>query len=203
MPGFEAPLGDYHMAGHPPHIHKAAELLFHIGSDPDNPMDLGAEVEMYMGPELERHVITRTCCIYIPPNFIHSPWRPLKTTRPWIFIEVNQGAEHTEKSFRQLLPIETRERIDWVNRWHDEGYESETRTETKKGARTYRITDRCLKCGICIERCPQGAIVLDQQIREADGLVLNMVHIEQSVCDGCGTCVSEEWWCPGKAIVKA
>ena len=37
--------------GHPPHIHKNAELLFHIGSDPESPQDLGAEVEMYMGPE--------------------------------------------------------------------------------------------------------------------------------------------------------
>ncbi len=122
VPGFEAPLGDYHMAGHPPHIHKDAELLFHIGSDPENPMDLGAEVEIYMGPELERHVFSRTTCIFIPANFIHSPWRPIKTVRPWIFIEVNKGASHTDKSFRQLLPKQTRERIDWSTRWKDEGY---------------------------------------------------------------------------------
>jgi hypothetical protein len=110
------------MAGHPPHIHKDAELLFHIGTNPDDPMDLGAEVQMYMGPEMERHVFNRTCCIYIPPNFIHSPWKPLKTTRPWIFIEVNQGPVHTEKSFRQLLPKELRETINWKDMWHDEGY---------------------------------------------------------------------------------
>src|SRR4030065_2784808 len=77
--------------GHPSHIHSEAELLIHIGTNPDDPMDLGAEVEMYMGPELERHVFSRTCCIYIPPNFIHAPWRPIKTTRPWIFIEIKQG----------------------------------------------------------------------------------------------------------------
>ncbi len=110
------------MGGHPPHIHKDAELLFHIGTDPDNPMDLGAEVQMYMGPEMERHVFNRTCCIYIPPNFIHAPWKPLKTTRPWIFIEVNQGLMHTEKSFRQLLPRDLREKTDWSKMWHDEGY---------------------------------------------------------------------------------
>jgi hypothetical protein len=110
------------MAGHPPHIHKDAELLFHIGTNPDDPMDLGAEVQMYMGPEMERHVFNRTCCIYIPPNFIHSPWKPLKTTRPWIFIEVNQGPVHTEKSFRQLLPKELREATNWEQMWHEEGY---------------------------------------------------------------------------------
>lgn len=84
-------------------------------------MDLGAEVEMYMGKELERHVINKTTVIYIPPNFIHSPWRPIKTVRPWIFIEVNQGPQHTEKSFRQVLPKEVRDKIDW-SRWKDEGY---------------------------------------------------------------------------------
>lgn len=113
---------DHPMSGHPPHIHRDAELLFHIGTNPDDPMDLGAEVQMYMGPEMERHVFNRTTCIYIPPNFIHAPWMPLKTERPWIFIEVNQGPSHTEKSFRQLLPKELRERTDWSKRWLDEGY---------------------------------------------------------------------------------
>jgi hypothetical protein len=121
MPGFAENLGARQLGGHPPHIHKDAELLMHIGTNPDDPMDLGAEVEMYLGPELERHVFNRTCCIYIPPNFIHSPWRPIKTTRPWIFIEINQGPSHTEKSYRQLLPQEARDAHDW-SRWPDEGY---------------------------------------------------------------------------------
>ena len=115
-------LGEY--GGHPPHIHKDAELLFHIGNNPDDPMDLGAEVVMYLGPELEKHTITRTCCIWIPPNFIHSPWRPVRIDRPWIFIEINQGPNHTEKSYRQLLPREVREKMDWKNMWVDEGYET-------------------------------------------------------------------------------
>ncbi len=122
-PGFGDIFPKEPLTGHPPHIHKYAELLFHIGTNPDDPMDLGAEVEMYMGPELERHVFNRTTCIWIPPNFIHSPWKPVKIDRPWIFIEVNQGPEHTEKSYRQLLPKEVREKMDWKNMWHDEGYE--------------------------------------------------------------------------------
>ncbi len=108
--------------GHPPHIHKEAELLFHIGTDPDNPDDLGAEVELFMGPELERHVITKTCVIYIPPGFVHAPWRPLKTTRPWLFVEVNQGPYHTEKLYPQVLPKEIRDQVDW-SRWREEGFE--------------------------------------------------------------------------------
>ena len=107
--------------GHPPHIHKDAELLFHIGTDPNNPMDLGGEVEFFMGPEMERHLITNSCAIYIPPGFIHSPWRALKTYRPWIFLEVNQGLKHTEKFYPQLLSKEQREQTDW-SKWKDVGY---------------------------------------------------------------------------------
>jgi hypothetical protein len=107
--------------GHPPHIHKDAELLFHIGTNPDDPTDLGAEVEFYMGREMERYVITKSCVVYIPPGFIHAPWRPLKTYRPWVFVEVNQGLRHTEKFYPQLLTREQREQIDW-SRWQDEGY---------------------------------------------------------------------------------
>jgi hypothetical protein len=122
MPGFGMqPEWDFPYAGHPPHIHKDAELLFHIGTDPNNPMDLGAEVIMYLGPELEEHHITRTCCIWIPPNFIHSPWKPVRCDRPWIFMEFNQGPVHTEKSYRQILPKEARARMDW-SMWPDDKY---------------------------------------------------------------------------------
>jgi hypothetical protein len=107
--------------GHPPHTHKDAELLFHIGTDPKKPGDLGGEVEFFMGPEMERYVITQTCVVYIPPGFIHAPWRPLKTSRPWVFVEVNQGLKHTEKFYPQLLTEKQRELTDWA-KWKDAGY---------------------------------------------------------------------------------
>ena len=107
--------------GHPPHIHKDAELLFHIGTNPEDPTDLGAEVELFMGREMERHVITKSCVVFIPPNFIHCPWKPIKTYRPWIFLEVNQGPRHTEKGFHQLLPKEVRDKVD-LSFFKDEGF---------------------------------------------------------------------------------
>ena len=118
MPTLPAPRD---IVGHPPHIHKDAELLFHIGTNPDDPTDLGAEVELCMGPELEKHVITKSCVVYIPPGFIHAPWRPIKTWRPWIFIEAIQAPMHTEKFYPQLLSNEERDEVDW-SRWQDKGY---------------------------------------------------------------------------------
>jgi len=107
--------------GHPPHIHKAVELLFHIGTNPDDPTDLGAEVELCMGREMEKHIITKSTVVFIPPNFIHCPWKPIKTYRPWILIQVNQSPLHTEKGYHQLLPKEVRDKVD-LSFFKDEGF---------------------------------------------------------------------------------
>jgi len=92
-----------------PHIHKYGELLMHLGTNPNDPFDLGAEVELCMGKEMEPHLITRSTVVYIPANFIHSPWIVKRAWRPWIFIQINQGPMHTEKNYPQLLPKELRE----------------------------------------------------------------------------------------------
>jgi hypothetical protein len=115
-------LTDHPMGGHPPHIHNHAEVLFHIGTNPEDPMDLGAEVVLYMGPEMEKHVITKTCVVFIPPNFVHCPWKPVKTWRPWIHVEAKQCITPTEKSYRQLLPRELREAVDMGKIFPDVGY---------------------------------------------------------------------------------
>jgi len=113
---------------HGSHIHKDAEILFHFGTNPDDPMDLGAEVEIYMGPELEKHVITKSCAVYIPPGFIHAPYRTVRVDRPYIFMEVNQGPMHTEKSYKQLVPEKDRGKMVWA----DEGYGTEMKAELPK-----------------------------------------------------------------------
>ncbi len=107
--------------GHPPHTHKEAELLFHIGTNPEDPSELGAEVVIYMGPELERHVITRSTVVFIPPNFIHCPWNIVRTWRPWVHVEVQQSPKATEKRFWQILPEEIVAQMD-KNEFPDKGY---------------------------------------------------------------------------------
>jgi hypothetical protein len=107
--------------GHPPHIHKDAEILMLIGTNPDDPTDLGAEVELQMGSERESHVMTESTVVFIPPNLIHCPYIIRRTTRPWIFIEINQGPVHTEKLFPQILTEAERASVDW-SKWKEEGY---------------------------------------------------------------------------------
>jgi len=64
----------------------------------------------------------------------------------------------------------------------------------------YKITEACLKCGLCIDRCPEGAIIAGEKIH-SEGLILQPVTIDPDKCTDCGVCVSEEYWCPAQAIV--
>ena len=66
----------------------------------------------------------------------------------------------------------------------------------------YKITEACLKCGICIDRCPEGAIIPGAEVH-SEGLILQPVTIDPGKCTDCGVCVSEEYWCPAQAIIKA
>ena len=93
---------------HPPHIHAAGEFLIHLGTNQDDPFDLGAEIELCMGKELEKHTITRPTVVYIPPGFIHAPWTIKRVDRPWIFMQVTHGGARGGKYYPQLLPKEER-----------------------------------------------------------------------------------------------
>ena len=67
---------------------------------------------------------------------------------------------------------------------------------------TYKITEACLKCGLCIDLCPEEAIIAGDKI-QTEGLILQPVSIDSEKCTDCGVCVSEEYWCPAQAIIKA
>ena len=110
---------------HGPHMHKYPEIFMHLGTDPDNPYELGAEVEMCMGPEKEKHIITRSTIMFIPANFPHSPWRILKVTRPFFVVTINQSPEHTEKALRDMVPREMWKKMIFIDSgYEDEGIES-------------------------------------------------------------------------------
>jgi len=103
---------DHPMTVHlPPHIHKYTELLIHLGTNPDDPFDLGAEVTMIMGKEMEKHTFTRTTTVYVPANFLHGWWEVKNVTRPWLFIQVNQGLMHSAKYYPQIFPRAIRDRL--------------------------------------------------------------------------------------------
>jgi hypothetical protein len=106
---------------HGPHTHKYPELFVHLGTDPEHPYDLGAEVEMCVGPEMEKHIITRSTIMCLPANFVHGPWRILKVTRPFLIVTINQNPKHTEKAMKNLIPEKDWDKMIFI----DQGYDSD------------------------------------------------------------------------------
>ena len=65
----------YEMPEPNPHIHEHdhdyPEIVMHIGADPDNPEELGAEIEFVVGGE--KIVINKTSALFIPEGVEHGP----------------------------------------------------------------------------------------------------------------------------------
>jgi len=52
----------------------------------------------------------------------------------------------------------------------------------------YKITDECIKCGICVDECPAEAISEEETYL-----------IDKNKCTDCGACADT---CPSEAIIK-
>ena len=74
-----------HVLADPPHKHDCDELLFFISTDPENPTDLGGEVEIALGDEWEKHVIKTSAIICLPAGVAHCPVYVRKVIRPFYF----------------------------------------------------------------------------------------------------------------------
>ena len=59
--------------GAPPfeHSHDFDEYLLFLGTNQKDPRDLGGEVELWLGGE--KHVITKSCAVFIPAGIKHAP----------------------------------------------------------------------------------------------------------------------------------
>jgi len=75
----------------PPHKHATYnELFMFLGTNPDDPLDLGAEATFWLGEddELEGVKLTTTASVFVPAGIAHFPieWKNVK--RPCVFIVV-------------------------------------------------------------------------------------------------------------------
>jgi hypothetical protein len=81
----------------------------------DNPRDLGAKIEMCMGPEMESHIMTESTMIWVPAKFIHAPFRVLEVTRPFIFIQCQYAPKLTETGLKKLVREEMRDKMVFID----------------------------------------------------------------------------------------
>jgi hypothetical protein len=65
------------------HSHDFSEYLGFIGTNPDAPFDLCGEVEFWLGGE--KHILTKTCVVFVPKGLLHCPIYFRRVDRPFMF----------------------------------------------------------------------------------------------------------------------
>jgi hypothetical protein len=69
------------------HHHDVDEYLFFLGGQlPDLTANFDAEIEIFLGPEYEKHIITKPCILYIPRGFEHNPMDVKRVGKPLLFM---------------------------------------------------------------------------------------------------------------------
>lgn len=84
--------------GWKPHRHDNIEYITLWGTNPDDPSDLGGEVEFYI--EDDKHVVTKTCVICVPPGVSHCPFHFNRVDRPIFFLTMSSAPVLTEHTNR-------------------------------------------------------------------------------------------------------
>jgi hypothetical protein len=62
------------------HTHDFDEVITFFGTNPDDPEDLGGEVEIWL--EDEKFTLTKSCLIFVPKGMKHCPLHIKRVDRP-------------------------------------------------------------------------------------------------------------------------
>jgi len=69
-----------------PHVHKYDEFLIFLGAElPDLCSSFDAEIDLWMGEEMEKHTITSTTIVFIPSGVQHAPLNFRAIRKPVLF----------------------------------------------------------------------------------------------------------------------
>ena len=72
-----------------PHTHPTTQIMCFLGTDPDNPENLGAEFEICLGTEEERFVFTNSTAVVTPQFLPHWPGGLLKSDYPIVMADIH------------------------------------------------------------------------------------------------------------------
>ena len=72
-----------------PHVHQYDEAVFFIGSDPYHLDELGAEVEVSIGTEEEKHVFNKPAVLIAPKGLYHCPIVTRSIEKPYVCMAVS------------------------------------------------------------------------------------------------------------------
>ena len=80
-----------------PHSHDFDEFLCFLGCDPTNGLDFGAEIELSLGREREKQIISAATVVCVPQGLIHCPLHFKKITKPILFCHIYTAPEYLRK----------------------------------------------------------------------------------------------------------
>jgi hypothetical protein len=80
------------------HIHDYDELIGFFGSDPNDPYNLGAEIEFAINGE--KYFINRTTMIFVPARLKHMPLSIKKVDRPIFHFSIVIGPEYKDGAYK-------------------------------------------------------------------------------------------------------
>jgi hypothetical protein len=62
------------------HTHPFDEVIAFVGTNPDDPQDLGGEIELWL--EDEPYILAKSCLVFIPKGLKHCPLIVRRVDRP-------------------------------------------------------------------------------------------------------------------------
>ena len=74
------------------HTHDFDEMIGFFGSNPQDPHDLGGEIEFWL--EDEKHVLTKSCLIFVPRGMKHCPLILKRVDRPIFHFSTVTGGQY-------------------------------------------------------------------------------------------------------------
>jgi hypothetical protein len=91
--GLYSKCGKWHRGGEA-HTHPEAEILCFVGLDPNDINYLGAELELGLGKDYERHVYNKPTVVVCPQGFPHLPLVTRWVDKPYGFFVICLSGEH-------------------------------------------------------------------------------------------------------------
>lgn len=74
------------------HSHPFDEVVAFFGTHPRDPEDLCGEVELWL--EDEKHILTRSCLVFVPRNMKHCPLIIRRVDRPIFHFTTGPGGKY-------------------------------------------------------------------------------------------------------------
>ena len=78
-----------------PHQHEFPQYLCFSSSNPDDPDEFDAVVEISLGEEGEKHIINSPAVVYVPSNLHHGPLNFKTINKPVLFVDVALSGQYT------------------------------------------------------------------------------------------------------------